>query len=119
MTGPEPGPGAATRTVRPANPVVLYIAGPGRSGSTLLDLVLGQVDGVVSIGELRNLWYAGFHGAWPCGCGKPVTECPFWSAVLARAFGSVESVCPESMQELRCWRRSGIAPLPERCRSYG
>ena len=36
-----------------AGPVrVLYIGGLGRSGSTLLDRMLGQLDGVWSVGEL-------------------------------------------------------------------
>jgi len=34
---------------------VLYIAGWGRSGSTILDNVLGQVDGFFSAGELMFL----------------------------------------------------------------
>jgi len=32
---------------------VLYIAGWGRSGSTILDNVLGQLDGCFSTGELN------------------------------------------------------------------
>ena len=39
---------------------VLYIGGWGRSGSTLLDRVLGQVPGVVSLGEVRELWQRGW-----------------------------------------------------------
>ena len=38
---------------------VLYIAGSGRSGSTILDRTLGQVDGFFSAGELCNLWGRG------------------------------------------------------------
>ena len=32
---------------------VLFIGGYGRSGSTLLDRLLGQIDGFVSVGEVR------------------------------------------------------------------
>ncbi len=39
---------------------VLFIAGPGRSGSTLLDLLLGQIDGFTSTGELRLIWNSRF-----------------------------------------------------------
>jgi hypothetical protein len=78
-----------------------YIAGPGRSGSTLLDITLGQADGFVSVGELRNIWARGFGEDWPCGCGLPVRRCPFWSAVLETAFGSAESVSVEAMRELQ------------------
>lgn len=38
---------------------VLYIAGWGRSGSTILDNVLGQVEGFFSGGELSYLWERG------------------------------------------------------------
>ena len=35
---------------------VLYIGGWGRSGSTLLSHLLGGLDGMVSVGELRYVW---------------------------------------------------------------
>lgn len=67
-----------------AGPVVVHVIGKGRSGSTLLDTVLGQVPGVVSTGELRHLWGWGVEGGYRCGCGEPVRECPLWSEVLER-----------------------------------
>jgi hypothetical protein len=74
---------AATSTVR--SPVkVLYLIGWGRSGSTLLDTLLGEVPGFFSAGELRNLWKEGLQEGRRCGCGRPVVECPVWSAVLER-----------------------------------
>ena len=33
---------------------VIYILGAGRSGSTLLDIILGNNGGVLSCGELRK-----------------------------------------------------------------
>jgi hypothetical protein len=38
---------------------VLYVAGTGRSGSTLLARVLGEADGFVAAGELRYVWQRG------------------------------------------------------------
>jgi hypothetical protein len=68
-----------------ADPIkVLYIAGWGRSGSTLLDNLLGQVSGFFSTGELRYIWERGVIGEWVCGCGRPVKECEVWSIVLSR-----------------------------------
>jgi hypothetical protein len=67
---------------------VLYVAGAGRSGSTLLDTLLGQADGVFSAGELRYLWERGLIDGRLCGCGEPVDRCPVWSAVLEHAFGN-------------------------------
>jgi hypothetical protein len=63
---------------------VLFVAGWGRSGSTLLDNLLGQIDGFFSTGEIRYIWERGVLGEWTCGCGRPVKECEVWSAVLAK-----------------------------------
>lgn len=67
---------------------VIFIASDSRSGSTLLDLSLGQVAGIVSVGELRYLWERGFHQNMLCGCGRPFRDCGFWTEVLRHAFGS-------------------------------
>jgi hypothetical protein len=66
---------------------VLFILGWGRSGTTILDNVLGEVDGFFSAGELRYIWQRGFMGSGTCGCGRPVTQCEIWSAVQKTAFG--------------------------------
>jgi hypothetical protein len=66
---------------------LVYVAGPSRSGTTLLDLILGQILGVVSIGELRYVWTRGLSENEPCGCGRPFLACPFWRAVGEEAFG--------------------------------
>lgn len=65
-------------------PTVLYVAGKGRSGSTILDHVLGQVPGVASTGELWFLWEWGVLHGGACGCGAAVVDCPQWGSVLAR-----------------------------------
>lgn len=61
---------------------VLFIAGNGRSGSTLFDVILGQVEGFFAVGEVRNLWDYGLVENRPCGCGQPVRECETWSAII-------------------------------------
>jgi hypothetical protein len=65
---------------------VLFVAGAGRSGSTILDNILGQVPEVASVGELRFVWERGILEERLCGCGRPFRACPEWSAVLATAF---------------------------------
>lgn len=61
--------------------VVLYIMGAGRSGSTLLDIVLGNVDGAFSCGEIRK--FARLDGR-PHGF-LPKSECyEFWDEVRHR-----------------------------------
>lgn len=66
---------------------VLFIGGYGRSGSTLLDRVLGQVEGLWSAGELRHVLAEGYVENRLCGCGAPFAECSFWRQVTSEAFG--------------------------------
>lgn len=63
-------------------PKVLFILGKGRSGSTLLDNVLGAVEGVFDVGEFIHLWDRALSQGWRCGCGVPVPECPTWREIL-------------------------------------
>ncbi len=58
---------------------VLYIAGSGRCGSTVLSQLLGEIDGFVNIGELRYLFNTKMRQPdLPCGCGQQPYECAFW-----------------------------------------
>ena len=64
---------------------LIYVGGSGRSGSTLLDLLLNNSSEVQSLGEVHRLnWYARTDKE-PCTCGAPVFECPFWLQVQAEA----------------------------------
>jgi hypothetical protein len=76
---------------------VLYIAGWGRSGTTLLDNLLGQVDGFVSTGEVHQLWQRGLVQGRSCGCGLRVVECPFWLRVFEEGFGGLGAVDAEAV----------------------
>lgn len=63
---------------------VVYIGGAARSGSTLLARILAQAPGLVTVGEVRHLLQRGYFGlpeGVRCGCGEPLSECPFWTAV--------------------------------------
>lgn len=95
---------------------VLYIAAHSRSGSTLLDRMLGQIDGFVSLGEVRHLWQRGLVEGQRCGCGAPFAECPFWSVVLGSVFGGVDKargreIAAQLRAVDRVWRvgRLGLA----------
>lgn len=58
---------------------VVYILGYGRSGSTLLDILLGSAPDIESVGELDLLardWDSG-----SCSCGDRYESCAFWSEV--------------------------------------
>jgi hypothetical protein len=80
---------------------VLFIAGWGRSGSTLLDRIVGQLTGVVSVGELREIWHRGVVENRLCGCGTPFLECPFWREVGETAFGGWENLDIAAVTRLR------------------
>lgn len=62
---------------------VLYIAGYGRSGSTVLDVLLGSHDQAVSVGELVYLGEEWQHGERTCACGREYKHCPFWEDVFS------------------------------------
>jgi hypothetical protein len=121
---------------------VLKITGLGRSGSTILDVVLGNHPKIESVGEVGNLMRNGWisHKSLRgipekslrvplCTCGKrldvlyvdaPEKACPFWSRVRREW---VERVDPrddiEGYPKLqndfeleRRWSRYGLDPLP-------
>jgi hypothetical protein len=81
-----------TRTRPAARPAVVYVAGAGRSGSTLVDQILGAVDGWFSCGELRYLWRN-----FLCSCGAPVFECALWAPVLEQTRNGSRGVDPAAL----------------------
>ncbi len=63
---------------------VCYVLGKGRSGSTLLNMALGELEGVFAAGELRFFWRRGLVEDRRCACGQPITRCEVWGAVADR-----------------------------------
>lgn len=65
-------------------PAIIYIGGYGRSGSTVLDILLGNGREVVSLGEVRRLFpmLAGEVES-RCACGEPLSSCPFWRLIVS------------------------------------
>jgi hypothetical protein len=61
--------------------IVAYIGGSGRSGSTILDMMLGGNSHAFSAGQLEDLRFWVDTGRY-CTCGHAVVECRFWSHVL-------------------------------------
>jgi hypothetical protein len=86
---------------RVMRPIVLFIGGLGRSGSTLLDLMLGQQPGFCAVGELSYIWERGVVDGELCGCGEPFRACPFWREVGDRAFGGWANVNGQELVRLR------------------
>jgi hypothetical protein len=91
---------------------VLYVAGLGRSGTTLLGNILGQVNDFVSVGEIRLIWDNGLIMNKICGCGAPFWECEMWQPIFSEAFGGMSKVDPHKMIHLReSWARTKHIPL--------
>jgi hypothetical protein len=67
---------------------LVYVSGYGRSGSTLLDTVLGNHSRVFGAGELTWLFRRALNGSL-CSCGAPVNRCEFWRAVLEQVFAEL------------------------------
>lgn len=107
--------GAAPGNTRVRRPVVIYIAGDGRSGSTLLSQLLGQAAGWFSVGEARFVWERGLLGNRLCECGVPFRDCAYWGRVIEEGFGCADAIpLPEivaadsrllrTRHSLRAWR---------------
>jgi hypothetical protein len=105
------------------NLTVLYIAGEGRSGSTILTTLLARDTTYCCVGELHGIWQALITNEL-CGCGQPFHECEFWRAVGAAGFGGWDEVdgsrmlmLSRSLTRQRHVGRLLIPALRERCRS--
>src|SRR5260370_24563179 len=80
------GDAAAPQGEAPRAVTVIYIAGSGRSGSTLLERTLGEISGFVNVGELIDLFRRTVFQGERCGCGQNFCDCSFWAGVGKRAF---------------------------------
>jgi hypothetical protein len=80
---------------------VLFLGGLGRSGSTLLELILAQSPDVCALGEVVHLWERALLGDESCGCGERFSACPFWVRVGEKAFGSWSTVDADSVLALK------------------
>jgi Sulfotransferase domain len=102
MTTAEVEPGSPVSAPAPIAPVrVLFIGGLGRSGSTLLDRMLGRLNDVCSVGELVHLWERGLKENNRCGCGERFGDCPFWRRVGQVAFGGWDTVDVDEILTLK------------------
>jgi hypothetical protein len=98
MAAEAPGRDAAWADRVPAGSATLVlIASAGHSGSTLLDLLIGNHPMVSSAGEMNRLTLHAPDRV--CACGATVTNCSYWSQVRA------------AVTTLR--QRSGLIPWEE------
>lgn len=110
---------------------VVYVGAMGRSGSTVVERMLDQVEGIVCVGELvefMDLWMWGGLERERCGCGALIADCPFWSTVRNRTLSGwsgpphrallatkrrasrIRSVAPAIMSGPRSRWRQDVAP---------
>jgi hypothetical protein len=80
---------------------VLYVGGIGRSGSTLIERLIGQLPGVCPVGELVHLGQRGIIEDERCGCGQSFRQCLFWQQVGKAAFGGWDEVDVHRIVALR------------------
>lgn len=80
---------------------VVFVGGVGRSGSTLLERLLGESGATVALGEVVHLWRRGLVEDEACDCGEPFRGCAFWREVGQRAFGSWGALREHGVLELK------------------
>jgi hypothetical protein len=66
-----------------SSPSILLFVGAGRSGTTILEMLIGREFAATGIGEVRWLWERGLDDNQLCSCGLPTRSCPLWSHVFA------------------------------------
>jgi hypothetical protein len=79
---------------------VLFLGGLGRSGTTLLERLLGQLPGVSALGEVVHLWQRDLVDDERCGCGDRFSTCGFWQKIGVEAFGGWDTVDPQRVLDL-------------------
>jgi len=78
---------------------IITIAGTGRSGSTILSLLLTQHASVFNLGQLRDLWKS-YDRDQPCSCGKKLSACSVYSSIIPALFGEDASQNLSEMKQL-------------------
>jgi hypothetical protein len=70
----------------PGRPRVVSIIGSGRSGSTVLDILLGSHPNIEGVGALSKLPRSGWvpDDDRRCSCGAPIHACAYWVGVYQR-----------------------------------
>ena len=62
---------------------IVYIAGYGRSGSTLLERILATHHSIEGLGETSSIFRSLSQEDAYCSCGDLVLQCPVWGPTLS------------------------------------
>jgi hypothetical protein len=93
--------------------MLLYVMSRPHSGSTILDILLGNTGRVASVGQLVS--DMGKPGN-PCACGASIGDCPFWREVRSRveaegiAWGEAVRLSVGQAHVRNFWRTLRSAP---------
>lgn len=63
------------------SPQILYIMGAGRSGTTILEVVLTGCAHIAGVGEVTHLFKDGYITQDVCACGASAPQCKLWGEV--------------------------------------
>ncbi|WP_236976887.1 sulfotransferase family protein [Membranihabitans maritimus] len=77
--------------------MILYIAGAGHSGSSLLDVILNNHPKIIGTGELHRLSLN--PNTRICSCGELINDCPVWRK-------RIKQLCKEKSLQLEDWEMS-------------
>jgi len=80
---------------------VLFLGGLGRSGTTLVERLLGELPGICALGEVVHLWQRDLRDDERCGCGLRFSACTFWQEIGEAAFGGWRHVDVDRIARLR------------------
>jgi hypothetical protein len=94
---------------------VVFLAGLGRSGTTLLERALAELPGVQALGEVTHLWRRSLLEDELCGCGEAFSRCSYWKAVGDMAFGGWSNVDVAAVEEAQD-RAMRLRRVPELAR---
>jgi Sulfotransferase family len=82
-------------------PTIALVVGVGRSGSTILDVILGSDPSIEGVGELVNVARSGWINDEYCACGKRVQSCEYWIAVRSDVERTVGPFDPHAYLRLQ------------------
>ena len=90
---------------------VLYILGTGRSGSTLIDILLGNSTKLLSLGEIYHTLSCWIKDS-ECSCGQKCNSCPFWSRVKEAFLNEFSEADFKKLKKIQNgYERKALAPL--------
>ncbi len=100
-------------------PTILYIAGFGRSGSTILGMVLGAHPEALAVGEINQVFINWMQPKKRCACGERLHRCPLWTQVRAHFEQALPDITLERAAAItHAIEHLGARPSPDQRAQY-